>query len=274
MQYSSGDEVPTEDGADSGHAPVLAYRRAAVNRKPRRPVSAGWWVAAAGIVLLLFLMGVGALLAPLFAYNWDAIGVAEIAANRPAIGFPARFQMVAQGIGRGSGMRMQYGYVLFQGEDRPGSMSFDLRTGRCTIDTYQGVRSEAMPLGREAVLMYVLRAGYAANDPAAGRVADALWREIDRMRTQPPGPQVAVKYVMGRTGVFEYAPTERRFLKFDMPSLRRSESYDLPWYTPWVLGIWVLVWGWVSRLIVRRRRTGWGAYEVAMKVYEGNGGLR
>ncbi len=254
MRCSSDDELPTEDSAGSDPARVLGYRRPDVNSMPRQPMSPAWWVFGSGILLLLLLMAVAALLAPLFAWNWDARGVIEIPANRPRGQFlAANFQMVAQGIGRGSGMRMQYGYIVYQGEDTPGSMSFDLRTGRCTLDTYQGVRSEPMPLGREAVLTYVQRVGYAANDTAARRIADALWREIGKLSNRPLGPQIETKYVMGRSGVFEYAPTKRRFLEFDL-GLVLPETYGLPWYTPWVLPVWVLVWWWVSRLIIRRNR--------------------
>jgi hypothetical protein len=227
MECGSGEERSIEEDAASGNAPMLSYVRAEAKGK-RRAISPVWLVIAAGIVLLALLLVVAAVLAPFFAGNWDARVVREVPANRPWGGFPPRFQIVAQGIGRGSGMKMQYGYIVYQGEDTPGSMSFDLRTGKCELNTYQGVRSDATALGRGAVLMYVKRAGYAGNDPAAGSTADAIWQEICKLSHQPLGPQMETKQFSGRAGIFEYAPTERRFLEFSVLDIRRSVTYGCP----------------------------------------------
>ena len=246
MQRGIGDEVRGGDAS----IPTLDY--AGPHKRPRRPISPIWKVLGAGVATLILFQLIGAWIAPLFPQAWDARIDAIIPSSLPPGRFlSAEFVIDGQGIGRGSGMRMQHGLITFRGQGTPGSLAFDLEHDTCQSDSYTGEESGHLPLTREAVLTYVQRAGYPTADPQAKAVTDQLWSQILRMKSRPLTHQCPRGSM--RSGFFEYSPTQRRFISIDV-GLKGSALYGLPWYTPWVLLVWLVVWVLIASRIVRRRK--------------------
>ncbi len=237
----------------------LAYRSGGRPRGPRKPVLE---IAGIGLALIVCLMLIGGAVAVLFGSAWRAQYVVDIGSTRPGKYLStAHFQLVAQGVGRDGGTRMWRGYVICDAMEEPGCIGFDFANMTCEINSYQGQKLGRLPLTRGAMLSYVLRAGYAPGDVEAGAVADALWDEVQWLKDGPRGPRAGSALAV-RPGAFEYRPTEDRFLMIRLAPMTGAETrMGLPWYTPWVLPVWLLAWWQSARVLLRRYRRRLRAFE-------------
>jgi hypothetical protein len=240
--------------------PVLDYgmgRAAPRVRPPRPPILR---VAVAGLLLFPLVVAAAYPLARLLPWGWEAGAFVEVPTRHPGrYGSTASFHIQTHGTGRGNAIRLDGGYIVYGGMEKPGSLDFDLRAMTYRLGLYGYEHLGTRPLTRDSVLDYISRAGFAPDSVEGGAVADAILAELRKLRDGQLPPDVSGQPYAGQVPCVRSVMTGESFINLG----GFGHLLWLPWYTPWCLPAWLGAWWLASLPFVRRYRRKLAEFEAA-----------